>query len=27
MEHGGVVPWVDRPAPHYTPPPWVAPPA
>ena len=25
MEHGGVVPWVDRPAPHYTPPAWVAP--
>lgn len=25
--HGGVVPWVDRPAPTYTPPPWVAPPA
>jgi hypothetical protein len=24
-EHGGVVPWVDRPAPDYTPPPWVAP--
>ena len=27
MEHGGVVPWVDTPAPTYTPPPWVAPPA
>ena len=27
MEHGGVVPWVDRPAPHYTPPPWLPPPA
>ncbi len=25
MEHGGVVPWVDRSAPDYTPPPWVAP--
>src|SRR6478735_6296742 len=26
-EHGGVVPWVDNPAPNYAPPPWAAPPA
>ncbi len=25
MKDGGVVPWIDRPAPNYTPPPWVAP--